>query len=64
VRTELVKDALGDPVLPQGQKPDPAKPRVNNGISGDGRRSTPELGKKIFDMKIDYAVRQIKQLLG
>lgn len=64
VRKDLVKDALGDPVLPQGQKPDPSKPRVNNGISGDGRRSTPELGKKLFDMKVDYAVRQIKQLLG
>jgi creatinine amidohydrolase len=63
-KQELVKDALGDPVLPQGQKPDPSKPRVNNGISGDGRRSTPELGKKIFDMKVDYAVKQIKSLLG
>jgi creatinine amidohydrolase/Fe(II)-dependent formamide hydrolase-like protein len=63
-KKELVKDALGDPVLPQGQRPDPSKPRVNNGISGDGRRSTPELGKKIFDMKVDYAVKQIKSLLG
>jgi creatinine amidohydrolase/Fe(II)-dependent formamide hydrolase-like protein len=63
-KKELVKDALGDPVLPQGQKPDPSKPRVNNGISGDGRRSTPELGKKIFDMKVDYAVKQIKSLIG
>jgi creatinine amidohydrolase len=63
-KKELVKDALGDPVLPQGQKPDPSTPRVNNGISGDGRRSTPELGKKIFDMKVDYAVKQIKSLLG
>jgi creatinine amidohydrolase len=63
-KKELVKDALGDPVVPQGQKPDPSKPRVNNGISGDGRRSTPELGKKIFDMKVDYAVKQIKSLLG
>ena len=63
-KQELVKDALGDPVLPQGQKPDPSKPRVNNGISGDGRRSTRELGKKIFDMKVDYAVKQIKSLLG
>jgi creatinine amidohydrolase/Fe(II)-dependent formamide hydrolase-like protein len=62
-KKELVKDALGDPVLPQGQRPDPSKPRVNNGISGDGRRSTPELGKKIFDMKVDYAVKQIKTLL-
>jgi len=64
VRKELVKDALGDPVLPQGQKPDPARPRVNNGISGDGRRSTPELGRKLFDMKVDYAVKQIKSLIG
>jgi creatinine amidohydrolase/Fe(II)-dependent formamide hydrolase-like protein len=64
VRKELVKDALGDPVLPQGQKPDPSKPRVNNGISGDGRRSTAELGKKLFDMKVDYAVRQIKSQLA
>lgn len=64
VRKELVKDALGDPVLPQGQKPDPSKPRVNNGISGDGRRSTPELGKKLFDMKVDYAIKQIKTLIG
>jgi creatinine amidohydrolase/Fe(II)-dependent formamide hydrolase-like protein len=64
VRKELVKDALGDPVLPPGQKPDPSKPRVNNGISGDGRRSTPELGKKLFDMKVDYAVKQIKSLIG
>jgi creatinine amidohydrolase len=34
------------------------------GISGDARRSTPELGKRIFDMKVDYAVRQIKQYLA
>lgn len=64
VRKELVKDALGDAVLPPGQKPDPSKPRVNNGISGDGRKSTAELGKKLFDMKTDYAVRQIRQLLS
>ena len=63
-KKELIKDALGDPVLPQGQKPDPSKPRVNNGISGDGRRSTSELGKKAFDMKVDYAVKQIKSLIG
>ena len=34
------------------------------GISGDGRRSTAELGKKLFDMKVDYAVRQIQQLVA
>lgn len=62
VRQDKVKDALGDPVLPQGQKPDPAAARVNNGISGDGRRSTAELGKKLFEMKVDYAVKQIQSL--
>lgn len=63
VRKDKVKDALGDPVLPQGEKPDPSKARVNNGISGDGRRSTAELGKKLFEMKVDYAVKQIGMLL-
>ena len=62
VRAELVKDALGDPVLPQGERPAAGAPRVNNGISGDGRRSTAELGKRLFDMKVAYAVKQIKEL--
>ncbi len=35
-----------------------------NGISGDARPSTKELGKKIFDMKVDYAVKQIQSLVG
>jgi creatinine amidohydrolase len=63
VRAELVKDALGDPVLPQGERPAAGAPRVNNGISGDGRRSTAELGKRLFDMKVAYAVTQIKNLI-
>lgn len=63
VRKDKVKDALGDPVLPPGQKPDPSAKRVNNGISGDGRRSTAELGKKLFELKVDYAVRQIQTLV-
>lgn len=41
----------------------PAGPAAN-GITGDARPSTPELGKRIFDMKVDYAVRQIQQFLG
>ncbi len=64
VRTELVKDALGDPLPPPGQRPAAGAPRVNNGITGDGRRSSPELGKRLFEMKSDYAVRQIRQLLS
>ena len=72
VRKELVKTAVGDPAPEPGQRgrgrgqsPDPnAPPRINNGITGDARRSSADLGKREFDMKIDYAVRQINQLLG
>lgn len=38
--------------------------RINNGISGDGRKSTAELGKRLFDMKVDYAVAQIQKLMA
>jgi creatinine amidohydrolase len=64
VRKELVATAVGDPVRPRGAARDPNEKRINNGISGDARPSTPELGKRIFDMKVDYAVRQIHELLG
>jgi creatinine amidohydrolase/Fe(II)-dependent formamide hydrolase-like protein len=58
VRMDQLKNAVGD-TLPRGAP----GPHVNNGISGDGRRSTAELGKMAFDMKIDYAVRQIQSLI-
>lgn len=64
VRRDLIKTAVGDPVLPRGQARDPNAQRVNNGISGDARRSSAELGKMEFEMKIDYAVKQIRGLLG
>ncbi|MBX7186872.1 MAG: creatininase family protein [Vicinamibacteria bacterium] len=64
VRKELVASALGDPVLPRGQAPDPNVKRINNGISGDGRKSSAELGKRLFEMKVDYAVAQIRKLMG
>ena len=60
VRQDLIKTAVGDPV----GKRDPNVPRINNGITGDARPSTPELGKRIFDMKVSYAVRQMKEYLG
>ncbi len=63
VRKDLIPEAEGDPVLPRGQRPDPNVPRKNNGISGDARPSTVALGKKMFDMKVDYAVKQIRALL-
>jgi creatinine amidohydrolase len=75
VRKELVKTALGDPVggggrAGQGQPVDPnaapappPPPRLNNGITGDARPSSAELGRREFEMKIDYAVKQIQALL-
>lgn len=68
-RKELIPMAEGDPVPPpgargRGRSDDPnAPPRKNNGISGDARRSTVALGKKAFNMKVDYAVRQIQQFV-
>ena len=38
-------------------------PNPAQGISGDARRSSAELGRRLFDMKVDYAVRQIEQYL-
>ena len=53
VRKDEIKNAV---TPPEGQ------PR--NGVTGDGRASTAELGKRVFDMKIDYAVRQIQGFLA
>jgi creatinine amidohydrolase/Fe(II)-dependent formamide hydrolase-like protein len=67
VHQDLIKTALGDPAPQPGQprvKRDPNAPRINNGITGDARPSTPELGKRIFDMKVDYAVKQMKEQLA
>ena len=70
VRKELIPTAEGDPVPPPGQRGrgrqnDPnAPPRKNNGISGDARRSTAALGKMAFDIKVDYAVKQIQGFLA
>jgi creatinine amidohydrolase/Fe(II)-dependent formamide hydrolase-like protein len=63
VRKEQISGALGDPVLKPGEPREPNARRINNGITGDARRSTAELGKRLFDMKVEYAVRQIRQLL-
>jgi creatinine amidohydrolase/Fe(II)-dependent formamide hydrolase-like protein len=64
VRMDVLRDAVGDPVLEGGQRRDPTVPRVNNGISGDARRSSAELGKELFDLRVEYAVRQIRRELG
>ncbi len=63
VRRDLIPTALGDPVRAPGETIDPAAPRIANGISGDARRLTRELGRREFQMKIDYAVAQIHEFL-
>ena len=52
VRKDEIKNALA---RPRGEP--------SNGVTGDGRASTAELGKRMFDMKVEYAVRQIQQLV-
>jgi len=71
VRKELIATAEGDPVPPPGARgqgrgqADPnGPPRKNNGITGDARKSTAALGKMAFDIKIDYAVKQIQGFLA
>ena len=61
VRRDLVSSAVGDPVVGGKAQIGPQSPQ--NGILGDARRSTAELGKRAFDMKVDYAVRQIRSFL-
>ena len=63
VRKDQLANSLGDPVLKTGEKADPNAKLINNGITGDARRSTAELGKRLFDMKVDYAVKEIRELL-
>jgi creatinine amidohydrolase/Fe(II)-dependent formamide hydrolase-like protein len=64
VRKDLIATALGDPVVEGGKPADPNTKRVNNGITGDARQSTPEIGKVVSDLKVNYAVDQIRRLLN
>jgi creatinine amidohydrolase len=59
----IYKTTVGDPVLPPGQRPDPNAPRVNNGVTGDPRPSTPEIGRLAVEMKVNNAVAQITRLI-
>lgn len=51
IRPDQIATAVGD----SGRK---------NGISGDARKSSPEIGKVISEMKVNAAVAQIRQLLS
>ena len=63
IRKDLLPTALGDTPRKPGEPVDPAVKRVNNGISGDARRSSYALGKRFIDLKIEFGVQQIQQLL-
>lgn len=64
VRMDVLKDAVGDPVRLPGQPRDTTAVRKNNGISGDARRSSKELGERLFRIRVEYATRQINRMLG
>ncbi len=67
VRMELLPTAVGNYVACPDQPVDSAlaaRPRVNNGINGDARLASPELGKIIFDLKVNLAVKQIQALMA
>jgi creatinine amidohydrolase/Fe(II)-dependent formamide hydrolase-like protein len=57
VRRELLPTAVGQLLDNNGKKvgPDP-----KNGIEGDARPSSEALGKRFFDLRVDYAVKQIQ----
>jgi len=63
IRKELLPTALGDAPRKPGQAADPNVKPIHNGISGDARRSSYELGKRFIDLKIQYGVEQIQELL-
>ena len=58
------KLVAGDPVVPLGQGAAVTTPRVNNGVTGDPRLATPEMGKIFFDMQVRNAVAQIRTMTG
>ena len=64
VRKEQLATAVGDPLRKPGEPADPNAKRIGNGIIGDARRSSAEIGKHIVDIKVQRAVEQIHKLLG
>src|SRR5258708_31868955 len=58
------KMVAGDPLLPPRTPRDPNTPLVDNGVIGDPRPSTPEMGKRYFDMTTKHAVAQIQAMIA
>jgi creatinine amidohydrolase len=53
-----------NPAPPPGQEPPPGPPPADNGVSGDPRFATPELGQKMMEIKVDLAVAEIARKLA
>ena len=62
VRKSLLPTAVGVPVGPDG-KPHPTADSPKNGIVGDARRSSAAIGKEAFEMKVNFAVKQIQTFI-
>jgi creatinine amidohydrolase/Fe(II)-dependent formamide hydrolase-like protein len=62
VRKDQLANAVGDPVVDGKVVRGPNSP--NNGITGDARKSSVELGKLRHEMKVDFAVKQIQSLIS
>jgi creatinine amidohydrolase len=62
VRRDLLPTAVGDLYVDGKAQVGPNSP--HNGITGDARRSSAALGKVYIDMKVDYAVKQIRRFIG
>ena len=64
VRRDLLPTAVANTGRGATPPADPSVRVVSNGISGDARKSSDELGKIAYEMKVNYAVEQIKKVLA
>jgi creatinine amidohydrolase/Fe(II)-dependent formamide hydrolase-like protein len=62
VRKEELPKAVGALIV--NGKPDVKPDTPKNGITGDARKSSVELGKLRHEMKVDFAVKQIQSLIA
>jgi creatinine amidohydrolase len=62
VRKALLPTAVGIPVGADN-KPHPTADSPKNGIVGDARRASAAIGKEAFEMKVDYAVKEIQTFI-
>jgi creatinine amidohydrolase/Fe(II)-dependent formamide hydrolase-like protein len=63
VRKSLLPTAVGIPVGADG-KPQITADSPKNGIVGDARRASAAIGKQAFEMKVDFAVKQIQTFIA